>query len=173
MNTKIVVMILGLFFPSIVLAGGSNTGFYMGAGLGQSKTSLSSSLNKDSDTAYRLIGGYNINPNLAAELEYFNLGKVNLTPTVSAKSDGLSVTAVGVIPLDGNVSLFGKFGLAKANTNWTPSQSKTGLTFGLGGQLDFSPDSGVRLSYDRYQVGEIDPKAGHSNAITITFLFRL
>jgi len=180
MNTRIIVMIFGLFFSSIAVAGG-NTGFYIGAGLGQSKTSLSSPLSKDSDTAYSLIGGYNINPNLAAELEYVNLGKIDSTSTVSAKSDGMSVTAVGVIPLDGNVSLFGKFGLAKVNTSWniapginvSESQSKTGLTFGVGGQLDFSPKSGVRLSYDRYQVGDNDPVTGHSNALTVAFLFRL
>lgn len=180
MKARCVGVTFGLLFSSFAIAG-MDTGFYIGAGLGQSKTSLSMPLSKDSDTAFRLIGGVNFNPNLSAELEYVSLGSVHSTSTVSGKTAGVSVAAVGVMPLDGNISLFGRFGLARLNTNWNTapvgsiatSQSKTGLTFGVGGQLDFSPKSIVRLSYDKYQIGSDDPLTGNGNTISVAFLFRL
>ena len=177
MKKKVVAIIVCLFASSMTLEA-KGAGFYVGAGLGQSQTSLSASLSKNSDTAFKLIGGVQINPNFSTELEYLNLGKVTLG-SGSANSDGLAATLVGILPMRGNVSLFGKFGLARINTTWDSasgvnpaSQTQTGITWGLGGELDFSPRNGVRLSYDSYQIGTTDPVTGNCGTITLSLLYR-
>ncbi|HXN06630.1 MAG TPA: porin family protein [Nitrospiria bacterium] len=173
----IVVCFAGLFASSMAMEAKA-ADFYVGAGLGQSQTSLSVPLNKNTDTAFNLTGGVQINPNFSTEIEYINLGKVVLG-SGSGNSDGWAAALVGILPMRGNVSLFGKFGLARINTTWdsassvTPgSQTETGLTWGLGGQLDFSRRNGVRLSYDTYQIGTTDPATGTSQTITLSLLYR-
>jgi opacity protein-like surface antigen len=177
MKVKIISILICLFSSSVALAANS-TGFYIGAGLGQSQTNLSTSLSKDTDTAYNLMGGVQINPNLAAEVEYINLGQVSAGP-VSAKSDGFAGTVIGILPLRRNVSLLAKFGLGRINTSWDAgsgvnpsSQTETGLTWGVGGQLDFSPKNGARLTYDSYQIGTTDPVTGSSHTLKLSVLFR-
>ncbi|MBI3593686.1 MAG: porin family protein [Nitrospirae bacterium] len=177
MNKKLVAILICLFASSLTLQA-KGAGFYAGAGLGESRTSLSASLDKDRDTAFNLFGGIQINPNLATELEYLNLGKVTLG-NGSGNSDGWAASMVGILPMRGNISLFGKFGLARINTTWDSSsgispdtQTETGVTLGLGGELDFSPRNGARLSYDAYQVGTTDPVTGHSHTLKLSLLYR-
>ena len=177
MKPKLVAVIVFLLGSSMNMEA-KGADFYVGAGLGQSQTFLSTSLNKDTDTAFNLLGGIQINPNFSTELEYINLGKVSLG-SGSANSDGWSATLVGILPLRGNVSLFGKFGLARINTSWNSAsgvspdtQTETGITWGLGGELDFSPKNGVRLSYDTYQVGTTYPVTGNSHTLKLSLLYR-
>jgi hypothetical protein len=73
------------------------------------------------------------------------MGKVTLG-SGSAHSDGWSATLVGILPMRGNGSLFGKFGLARINTAWDSAsvvnpatQTETGLTWGLEGTSIFPP----------------------------------
>lgn len=174
----IMVSFASLFVSSMTLEA-QGAGFYLGAGLGESQTSLSASLNKGNDTAFNLMGGIQINPNFATELEYLNLGKVTTLGNGSANSDGWAATLVGILPMSGNLSLFGKFGLARITTAWDTasgvnpaSQTQTGITLGAGGELDFSPRNGVRLSYDNYQIGTTDPVTGNSGTITLSLLYR-
>ena len=67
--------------PSIAMAqmmrGDANTGWYAGASVGQSKLKDACSgigSCDDKDTAWRILGGYQINRNFAAELGYHDLG---------------------------------------------------------------------------------------------------
>jgi opacity protein-like surface antigen len=127
-------MIFGLLFLISGTASAENFKPYVGGGLGSG-----------SDTAFELFGGIEINPNLSAEVAFINLGK---------SSEGLSGVFVGILPFLGNIDLFGKFGLSMLRTGWpTGDRDKTGLTGGVGLQLDFSPKSSVRLGYDKYQIG--------------------
>ena len=106
-----------------------DVGFYLGGSLGYSvieldtgslaaagMTTLSSD---DNDTGWKLFGGYQFHRNWAIEGSYYDLGKFNAsgvvtgtaTPaSVSAKIKGWGVTAVGILPLQQNFSLFGKLG---------------------------------------------------------------
>jgi OOP family OmpA-OmpF porin len=99
---------------------------------------------------YKLFGGYQITPNFAVEGSAFNLGRTAPTPG-SARVYGVSVDAVGSVPLGPRWSLLGSAGLAEARFT-TPSgnDSSPGLKAGVGVQYDLSSAMAVRLGYDRY-----------------------
>lgn len=193
MNKQIMILAAGVLLSSTALAAtdervsysatpsssGGDSRFYVGAGLGQSNTYLTSGLSKNSDTAYSLLAGYSIERNFAIELQYANLGNITATNTSTASSNGGSIAGLGFMPVTGNLSVYGKFGLAKVNTSWntavaaTPtSQSKTGFVWGVGTQLDYSPQGGVRLSFDRYNVGANSPVTGFSSMVAATLIYR-
>ena len=169
---KQLILIIGSVLAFSLSAFAGNPEVYIGGGLGQSQTSLSSS--SSSDIAFKLIGGVVINPNLNAEIEFINLGKVT-SGSVSASTLGLAGAGVGILPLPNNLNLFARFGLANLRTDWPGSlgqQSKTGLTGGAGFQLDFAPKSSGRLSYDRYQIGATDPLTGSIDLVMLSALFK-
>src|SRR5689334_10895970 len=87
-------------------------GFYAGASIGTTKLSDDSFENSgidvdDSGTGFKLFGGYAFNKNLAVELSYFDLGKVNggfSDPfigevTFDVGVSGLNASVVGRLPV--------------------------------------------------------------------------
>ena len=142
------------------------SGFYAGAYIGQATvkdycegTSGSGISCDDSDTAYRLLGGYRVNRNFSAELAYTNFGKVNASGfglTEDIKVNAFELVAVGSFPLAERFSLYGKVGLYRADvedrTNFGVSadETNTDLTFGLGGSFQVSRAIAVRVEWQRY-----------------------
>ena len=65
-------------------------------------------------SAYKLQLGYQFNKYFAVEGGYFNLGKSKLDysdgTSDSLKTDGLNISAVGILPFDNGFSVFGKLG---------------------------------------------------------------
>lgn len=121
-------------------------GWYMGAGVGAAKNKLSNSQFrndtsvKDTDTAFKIYGGYQFNKNWAAELSYINFGKFRSSSTyeyvdISASSENLEVkssaialSGVGIMPLSENFSIFGKLGMAIKTTKATETMLRPGQT---------------------------------------------
>lgn len=128
------------------------------------------------DTAYALTLGYRVNPYLAVETNYVDFGKYSLNSAVSApaadtlrgrfKADGFDLVAVGILPLEGGFSAYGKLGalwskakLDAASTGAVSvsntSHSNTGATFGLGLGYDLNRNVSTSLEWNRYDhVGE-------------------
>lgn len=116
----------------------------------------------DQDTAFKILGGYQVNPNFAVEVGYTNLGEASASfaglGTVSVESSGFEVLAVGIAPVAPNWSLFGKLGFfiwdvdAKDGTGLVGNMSESGsdLTYGFGVSYDFSKSNALRLEYQVY-----------------------
>ncbi|MFT3859689.1 MAG: outer membrane beta-barrel protein [Aquabacterium sp.] len=71
-----------LFAGVIALACGmaqaqSNSPLYIGGTIGQSKISVDFPGFDETDTGYKIYGGYQINPNFALELGYANFGEAS------------------------------------------------------------------------------------------------
>jgi len=142
------------------------TGWYLGGNIGQSKlkdgcSGLGGSgiSCDDKDTAFKILGGYNINRNFAAELGYTDLGKAKasgLGLTDELKATAWELSAVGSYPVANQFSVFGRLGLyfadAKENTNFVGNFKHTNndLTYGFGVRYDFSREVGVRGEWQRY-----------------------
>jgi hypothetical protein len=168
MKTCIQVVALLLFAGS---ASAGDTGFYIGGGVGKATTDFPGA--SDTDTAFQIFGGYSINKNLSVEVSYLDLGEVT-TDTDSASTTGMAVSLLGMAPLQGNFALFGRFGMANMDTKWDVGEdSRSDLTWGVGGQLDYSPESSFRLEYNSYAVGDKNDADGDSSAITLSVLFHL
>ena len=143
-----------------------DTGWYLGGHIGQSQAKDacngvggSGVSCDDKDTAIKILGGYNFNRNLAAELGYTDLGKAKASGggvTAEIKSTAWELVGVGSYPIANQFSVYGKLGLyvaeTKASSNIGISEKKTNndLTYGLGVRYDFSREVGVRGEWQRY-----------------------
>jgi OmpA-OmpF porin, OOP family len=153
------------------------SGFYVGAGVGQSKArdwcsgagALGVSCD-DKKTAWKAFGGYQITPNFAVEAGYANLGK--FTATLGAETEEAKVTAweaslLAGAPLMERLGVFGRLGLYRAhvkdsdNIAGTFEHDNNDFTFGLGLSYDFTRNLGVRAEWQRYsKVGGGDVALG-------------
>lgn len=122
-------------------------------------------------TSFALLGGYTFNQNFAAEVAYSNFGSKSYGP-ITVKSDAVSISGVGSYPFNEQFSVFAKLGLASTKLEGTgfPSESKSDLTWGLGGQFNVNKQIGIRLGYDRYKVGS--PIVANQSATSVGVVFK-
>ena len=137
---------------SLTLSSGAlaqqSTGWYVGADIGNAEIN-----NGPDDTAWRLVGGYQFNRNLAAEVGYSSLLDKD-----GVEATALELVAVGMFPIANRFSVFGKVGFANVEVESAAgSDDKTELTYGVGVQYDFSPRLGLRGQWQRYDTeNEVD-----------------
>ena len=142
-------------------------GGYAGVGFGQSSVDVICDLDircnaDDTDTALKIFGGYQFNPNFAIEIGYYDLGEATVTGTDSFfgsvtekfKASGINFAVVGSFPVGERFTLMGKAGFfrwdldARVNTSiGSGSLSDTGFgpMFGVGGAFNFSEKLGIRV----------------------------
>jgi OOP family OmpA-OmpF porin len=162
--------------------------FYVGATVGQTTASdgcsgviLPGITCNDSDTAWRILGGYRLNPNLSFELGYQDLGKVEATGfgvNGEVTANVWELVAVGTLPLKNRFSIYGKLGgyrgdtTLRSNAGFSGSETNTDLTFGVGGRYDFSPLVAFRAEYQTYQsVGGGSVGTSDFDVISVGALF--
>ena len=138
--------------------------FYVGGSIGQATqkdacAGTSGISCDDADTAWRVLGGYQINRSFAAELGYHNLGKAKASAggaTAEVEANAWELVGIGAYPVMDNFSVYGKLGLysgkAKGTSNFgvSASDTNTDFTFGFGAQYDLSRQLGVRGEYQKY-----------------------
>jgi OOP family OmpA-OmpF porin len=128
----------------------ADTGFYAGVKIGSSNKSIGGS--SESNSAFGVFGGYSINPNLAVEVGYTDLGSGG---SGVIKFSALDVSAVGSFPINQQFSLYGKLGMASTKEEgFGLSGTRTAATYGLGGQLNINPNIGVRIGWEHYGFGD-------------------
>lgn len=116
-------------------------GLYLGGGLGA---------NDDSESVWRLFGGYRVHRNLAVELGYIDLGDMTINGR-PANAEAWELVALGIAPLSEQFSLYGKLGGYRGEARGGGiKETRNDLTFGFGGQYDVSRNLGVRLEWQRY-----------------------
>jgi len=108
----------------------------------------------DKDTAWRLLGGYQINRNFAAEVGYHHFGKAS-APGVAIKGDAWELVGLGMFPVMNAFSIYGKLGVYRGELEGEGAaagikETNTDLTYGLGAQFDISRNLGVRAEWQRY-----------------------
>jgi OOP family OmpA-OmpF porin len=142
----------------------------------------------DSDTAFGLAGGYQVNRNFAAELAYVDLGDISYSATgtvtdgfsnfdaglgIDQSTSGPVFSVLGIVPIGERFTVFGRLGLALMSVDVDATVSLDGESFtdsvstdrsnpmyGIGGELGFNERFGVRLGWDRYANVGSDDQAG-------------
>lgn len=145
---KAAIAVLGIAAATLGLpaaAQSDNPGFYVGANVGQSKLKNGCAGCDDKDTAWRFLGGYQLNRNFAAELGYTHLGEFGGT-----KVNALELVGVGLFPINNQFGIYGKLGGHHSEAKDGGSESGNGLTYGAGLQFDLSPNLGLRGEWQRY-----------------------
>lgn len=188
-------MSIGLAVPSIGLAQGmDDKGFYIGATVGQSKVkdfcSGFATPCEDTDTALKILGGYQFSKHFALELGYSQLGEASINNGgglfAKVEATAWEVVAVGILPVADRFSIYGKAGMYRADSDFSTnvvlpglpqsfSESNNDLTFGIGLQFDISRNLALRAEWQRYQdLG--GPQIGESDldvmSIGVTYQFR-
>ena len=98
----------------------------------------------------KLYGGLQLNPHVAVETGWMNLGRTQNTGG-SATIYGGYVDAVGTLPVANKWSLLGRAGLAEARlTSSTGDTSSAALKAGVGVQYDLTQKVAVRVEYEHY-----------------------
>ena len=198
---------LGPLLAAPSLAQGDNY-FYGGVGLGQSRAKIdqerisagllgaglsTSSFSRDeSDTSYKLFGGYQFNRHFGLEAGYFNLGKfsfaANTTPagtlTGQIKLQGLNLDLVGALPLGERWSLIGRVGAQAAQAkdqfvgsgnvavlNPNPSKNEVNVKYGAGIQYEVNRSFLVRAEAERYRVNDAVGNHGGVNVYSVSLVF--
>ena len=187
MNKRLRVAALGIAAAMFALPASAQ--WYGGAGVGQSKfkddlscagtAPLSCS---DTDTAFKIFGGYQINRNFAAEATYQDFGKVSLSGggvNASIKSHAFDVSALGMLPFATHFAAYARLGVYFASSDGTSnvgvnaSKSNNDLTYGFGLQWDPMSKLGVRVEYQVYsKVGGGDLGKGDIEVLGVSGLWR-
>jgi OOP family OmpA-OmpF porin len=187
MNKRSWVAALGIAAAMFALS--ANAQWYAGAGVGQSKFKGDLSCDgtaplscSDTDTAFKVFGGYQINPNFAAEAAYQDFGKVSVSGggvNASIKSHAFDVSALGMLPFATHFAAYARLGVYFASSDGTSnvginaSQSNSNLTYGLGLQWDPMSNLGVRVEYQVYsKVGGGDLGKGDIDVLGVSGLWR-
>ncbi len=190
--------IVSLFLASLAIAAtaqAGDEGLYVGGSVGQStfkdSARVSDGFNTqkisfdESDTSYRLFGGYMLLPFLGVETGYTNFGTPNKTykntavGTVNANIDvdGWDAFVVGNLPL-GPIDVFAKAGVLWVNTDskirfggstaGSGSDSDQVGAYGVGAAFGFG-NLKVRTEYTTYDVSNIDDLYMLSAGLTYQF----
>lgn len=170
------IIALSLFALSTA-ALAQNTGWYVGGSVGQSKTKFKSddfawnfagiSETKDeTDTAWKLFGGYNFNQYLAVEVGYANLGapKYNyngagMSGQMKVEQSSAFAAAKATLPVGSQFNVFGKLGATNNHSKsvWTStiadgsdSDNHVRALFGVGAEFLPLKNVGIRVEYENY-----------------------
>ena len=168
------------------------------AGVGYGKTSMDIVCDlditcsaDDSDTGFKIFGGYQFNPYFAFEVAYLDLGEAKASgtdsflgsATATIEASGFNFAVVGSFPVGERFGLLAKAGLfrwdldASVNTSIVSgSLNETGFDpmFGIGGSFNISEKFGVRVEYEKFlDVGD-DDTTGQSDVdlISASLVFR-
>jgi outer membrane protein with beta-barrel domain len=184
MHKRLGLTVIAAFALAASMAAQADTqpGFYAGAGLGTTKIGADELDNTgfdDSDTGFKIFGGYDFNQNFGVEVSYFDLGEGSIEDAGDSASigvSGLSASAVGRLPLSDMFSLYGKLGFASYDVDFdfnvagfgsgSQSDSDSDMIYGVGGALNFG-NFGMRLEYEALNVD-----GGDINMISLSGLFR-
>src|SRR6185503_6613167 len=155
-------------------------GFYAGAGIGSTKVGDDDlSGVDDSDTGFKIFGGYTFTENWGVEVSYFDFGEASVSAGNSSASvgiTGLSASAVGRLPVNDMFAVYGKLGFASYDVDakfniagfgrGSASDSDSDLIYGVGGALSFGGNFEARLEYEALNVD------GDASMISVSGLFR-
>jgi OmpA-OmpF porin, OOP family len=157
-------------------------GFYAGAGIGSTKIGedeFDGTGIDDSDTGFKIFGGYDFNQNFGIEASYFDFGEVSVEEFGARASigiSGLSASAVGRLPVSDMFAVYGKLGFASYDVDLSfsipgfgtgsISDSGSDLIYGVGGAMRFGGTFEARLEYEAINSD------GDASMISVSGLFR-
>jgi OOP family OmpA-OmpF porin len=149
----------------------SDMGLYIGGAYGMSSfdidtTGITNPSVDDSDSGFKIFGGYQFSRNWGVEVGYVDFGKAGISGSMlgipftgDLGVTALTVAGTGTMPMNESFSLLGKVGMwnwdAKASvaalgTAGSASDSGTDLFFGVGLRYNLSKNLGLQLEVEQY-----------------------
>jgi len=131
------------------------------------------------DTSFKFYAGKRLYENLAFEVTYLDLGKLDNErglATTTAESTGFNFSLLGIIPFDDFGYLYGKAGYMAWKTDYETTDSSgrtssdddgTDFTYGLGFAFTFQNKYELRLEFER--LNELDDNFDSGGAYITNF----
>jgi OmpA-OmpF porin, OOP family len=164
------LLALTIFLMAASTVNAQDKGWYVGGALGQGEAKeFCNGLSgggvscDDTDTTVKAIGGYQFTKNFALEVGLLNAGTYEARGPggrITVEAGIVEGTAVAILPLSQQFSVFGKFGLYSSAVdssvatfllNRDETTTNTDLTFGVGLGWAFTPKFQLRAEWQRYQ----------------------
>lgn len=135
---------------------------YLGAGMGKVSTgSFCEALENcdEGDKSWKVFAGVRLNENIVLEGSYVDFGEQSGlagTDEISQKVTAFTTTAVAGFPLNEQIDIFGKAGMARwsaetAGIAGNTDSNGTDVMVGMGTNYKLSESMGVRAEWERYK----------------------
>ena len=163
---------------SLTASAGSDSGFYIGGGIGRSSVEIDPQLaDFDEDaTGYKILAGYNFGlvplVDLAVEADYRDFGTFE-TSGGAVETDATAFNVYGLAGLNfGLIGVFAKLGYSDVEVDgdvgdFSLSDDSTN-SWGLGAKIYLTSFT-IRAEYETFDVDEFDDLSMLSVSGTITF----
>lgn len=182
MNNRVALngwLLVGMFASASALAD-VQPGFYAGGGVGKASIEIDDAGFDSDDTAFKVFGGYNFNPNFAVELAFIDGGKPDENfgfGSVEIAVDGLNLSAVGRLPVNEAFSVFGKLGFASYDVEVkgrvgnrvvaSDDMSDEDVSYGVGAAFNFGASVELRGEYEAIDVSD-----GSFSLLTVSGIYK-
>ena len=127
--------------------------YYFGGTIGPSNGSsyCSGASNcEDSDTAWKVFGGYRLSERFSAEAAYVSLGDLHKDGENSDIS-AYTANAVGTMPISEQFDVFGKLGVMRWSSNNTDQdENGFGVTYGVGAKMHLNETTNLRAEWEKF-----------------------
>jgi len=170
MNTT---KVIGALLLSMGLAGTAvaENGFYAGASVGESSVDACGDAGAlgftdcdDSDTGWKIFGGYDLSDNIAVEGAWADLGEMTASRpgrSGGVEVDGFILDAKGTLPLNEQFGVFAKLGFMMWDAEGTGALSGldddgTDFHYGIGVQYMFTEQFGIIGEWEAIDLDDDD-----------------
>ncbi len=162
-------MVSGCVLVALFASGAAHAddpGFYLGAGAGEARQKSGDF--EDSDTSFKVFGGYSFNEYLAAEAGFIDGGRQvdhEGTLRLAVDSSGLFVAGLAKLPIGRYVAPYVKVGYVFYDSTATvssgtqtlyESRSDEDLLYGIGCEFKLGENFRLRAEYERVDVSGAD-----------------
>ena len=190
---RTVLCLLVVFVAATIPASASDTGFYLGAGIGKPSIDVLDfyptlgDYVEDDGLSYKAYGGYRIFKFLAFEGGFTNLGNnqylernvQGYREKVDISIKGFNAFVVGILPVSNVVDIYGKLGILAWDTditvtlreevNFAESSSGTDTAYGIGAGFWVGPNVTLRGEGEWFKIGDYGTVGFYSVNVTYTF----
>ena len=153
------VAVIGIGAPAPSAFGAEQPGGYVGISIGQASDARWCDIDlgacEDTDTGWKVYGGYQFSPNFGIEGGYVYFGELTDAGPVTGQAWSLFISAVGTFPIGEEVGIFGKLGLAHTEVKLADplgslTDSDVGLMVGIGAKFNIDRNFSVRVEWERF-----------------------
>ncbi len=161
MRRALLAAIAGALFAATPAIAADDGGFYAGASIGQ--FGVDENGFSESDTSFKLFGGWMFNQFIGGDLEYIDGGTVR-DGDFGIDSTGFNVSIKGNWPVTEQFDVFAKVGYyfwdadidVTGNSGQESNESGSDVSWGIGAGLNFTENLGLVAEYQWFTVEEAD-----------------
>lgn len=142
--------------------------YYVGGTIGQSEASSfcnGDSGCEDSDSAWKVFGGYQIRDNISIEGAYLNLGDIRKNGQ-SSDISAFAAYGVGTLPITERFDAFAKIGGSYwKSENTDGDRNGFGLAYGLGAKMSLNETTKLRAEWE--SIPNVQTSSNEDNDINM------